>query len=131
MSRIDVGKTDLEKAWKRHETVGRKDQSHDSHLLLLIYAVECCLYHCLLTREQIHHTSRIARDLNFGHEIDKLANELGAPGLRGYTAETPWDEYITPENFHSLFRYGGKLKSVDRIDLLKRLENILQWAAEY
>jgi hypothetical protein len=130
VSRIDVGKDDLKKAWQRHEALGKRDLSNDSHMLLMIYAVECCLNHCLMSREKIYHTSRIAGDLSFGHAIDKLAKELGAPALCGYIAELPRKTYIAPGDFHSLFRYGGKLQPSDRNALLTKLEQILQWAME-
>ncbi|MBK9259122.1 MAG: hypothetical protein IPM54_04740 [Polyangiaceae bacterium] len=130
MSRIDVDKKSLEGAWKRHEELGRKNPAHDDHLLLLLYAVECCLNHCLMSREKLHHTSRIPEDARFGHAIDRLAAKLGAPEIRGYTAETPSGTYIAPENLHSLFRYGGRLTRQDRDQLLHSLQSVLNWAAE-
>ncbi len=129
MGRIDVGKQAIQSAWHRHETVGKADSANDSHLLVLIYAVECCLNRYLMAREQVHHTSQIAKDLLFGHRLDRLATEVGAPPVSGYTAEVP-NQYVPPEDLHSLFRYGGRLRAADRQDLLTRLERILVWAKE-
>ncbi len=129
MGKIDVGKQEIQSAWYRHEAVGKANSANDSHLLVLLYAVECCLNRHLMAREQVHHTSHIAKDLLFGHRLDKLAMAIGAPPVFGYTAEVP-KKYVPPEDLHSLFRYGGRLSASDRQDLLTRLEHILVWARE-
>lgn len=79
-------------------------------LLCGLYAVECGLKLILLGLRGIYTTAKLADD-DLTHDLNRLLDLVGQ--RRRFTpsqiAELPYDQQVSPDEIHQLYRYGGRI----------------------
>jgi hypothetical protein len=127
--KFHVGARDLEAALNRHGSTGTATAGTDSHLLLLVYAVECGLKLLVLRRRGLHSTSRLEDD-DLTHNLDALLQRLGSRLRLGPSTVDPNQVNIESGEIHQVLRYGGRFSSERRQELFSRTKEVLAWIRE-
>ena len=127
---IHVGRTNLESAFENHLKEGKScTRDSGSAMLLLVYGVECGLKALLLDRRGVFSTEKLD-DEDFTHDLDALLRKLGRPpSISHWPASIPKQE-ISPQQIHTVFRYGGKFASNELTALKTELLKICDWIKE-
>jgi hypothetical protein len=128
--KIHLGRQHLKSAFYRHRTLGNPPSASDSHLLLLVYAVECGLKALLLERRGVHSTEKLADD-DLTHDLDGLLRTLGARERFGHaTLTSPPGVAVVCENIHQVLRYGGRFETACRTRVEASATSAIAWIEE-
>ena len=136
-NRIPVGRTELEKAFRKHYQVGQGGAS-PSHILLLFYAVECGLKSLYLSKENLRTTEDITdQDLvKDGHNLMAWSKALKLPAtyLPGYENNNfrlrkDGKQWPTSKA-HQAWRYGALINCEDEKWLIDWLKNVCEQLKE-
>lgn len=120
-----VGRQHLERAFRAHWRHGTAAIPDDSHLLLILYAVECGLKVLLLQQRGLHSTERLDDD-DLTHDLNKLLQRLGMRQHFVTCPAEPGTISIGAERFHEVLRYGGRLEPGKRAQILALATGILE-----
>jgi hypothetical protein len=127
--KIHVGRKQLREAFFRHRHVG-SPCANDSHLLLLIYAVECGLKELLLEQRGAYSTEKLDKD-DLSHDLDELLKTVGARERFGHcTLTSPATASLSPGGVHQALRYGARLETKSRASVEQRAKSVIAWLEE-
>jgi len=128
-AKVHASLRELKKAFHRHRDAGTNNvESNDSHLLLLIYAIECGLKALLLNSRKVHSTERLDRD-DFTHDLDELLRLLGqAPRFGPITLEP--NVNVPPLRLHEALRYGRRLSQGSRQKVSTAVNHVIDFIEE-
>ena len=127
--KFHVGRQHLERAFRQHMSLGQSALTTDSHLLLLLYAVETGLKRLLLQQRGLHSTERLDDD-DLTHDLDQLLRTLGARERFGSCRAEPGAMTVSSDQLHEVFRYGGHLDSGRRRTVITLAQDIIDWIQE-
>lgn len=130
---------EIQKAWRENLSASAcKTPRTNPHRLLLFYAVECGLKAILMRRQQKDCTD--ASIAEFGHDINKLLDALGARGSLRLPTQirlkdikiqgSSHQRSLTSEQINQLWRYGHSFQNSSQIqdkDLESTLFQIAEW----
>ncbi len=127
-AKLHVGGKILEKAFNRHRQVGEAEDT-DSHLLLLIYAIECGLKRILLHKRGVHTTERLEED-DFTHDLDSLLKTLGVNKSFGQSTIDEPKGNAAPWRIHEALRYGARFSNPSRMRIINVARDVISWIEE-
>jgi hypothetical protein len=123
-----VGRQDLARAFHRQRQISSNDESCDSHLLLLLYAIECGLKQQLLHTRGVHSTERLEED-DMTHDLNELLQKIGSRERFPQQRANPGAQDVPVVVFHQVLRYGGRFDEASRTAIRKRAKEIAEWIA--
>lgn len=137
MAKFHVRQSDLRRAFRQRRQTAQDDKPNDSRVLLRAYAAECGVKLLLLRRRGLASTDMLAED-DLTHNLDKLLTDLGyaGDGFGSFRVEEPPPapgaalRQVGCDQLHEVLRYGGLFERENRVRLLQRLDEVMQWVEE-